>query len=156
MTTPFTFPAGTAVDRLDALDALLRFGAGQDLRDEALLASAFTEDATLDFTQPAARFGVPLAVFAGRATIVATVFANTAPLATTHTVTNGRVHIDGDSARLMALVEAQHVLRADPSRHLLLKNWYDADLKREAGTWHMARVRIDNVWFEGEAAVLFG
>jgi hypothetical protein len=39
---------------------------------------------------------------------------------------------------------------------VLLKNWYDVSLRREAGTWRMARVRIDNVWFEGEAAVLFG
>lgn len=95
-------------------------------------------------------------MFAGRDSVVSTIFANIAPLDTTHTVTNGRVHVEGDTARLMALVEAQHVQRAAPSRRLLLKNWYDVDLRREAGTWRMARVRIDNVWFEGEAAVLFG
>ncbi|HEU4665164.1 MAG TPA: nuclear transport factor 2 family protein [Dokdonella sp.] len=48
-------------DQLAIVDALYRFGAGQDLRDRALLASAFAADATLDFSQPAGRFGVALA-----------------------------------------------------------------------------------------------
>jgi hypothetical protein len=45
------------------MDALNRFAAGQDLRDPALLASAFAPDAELDFVQPARQLGVELPVF---------------------------------------------------------------------------------------------
>ena len=45
-------PAG---DRAEIIDALYRFGAGQDLRDRALFDSAFSRRAKLDFTGPAKR-----------------------------------------------------------------------------------------------------
>ena len=143
-------------DQLAIVDALYRFGAGQDLRDRALFASAFAADATLDFTQPAGRFGVALAPFAGREAIVETIFAAIGALDTTHTVTNPRItSYDGERAGLFALVEAQHLPRGDHRRHLLLKNIYHVDLVRHAGLWLIERLRIDNVWSAGDPAVLF-
>lgn len=144
-----------ADERLDVVDALYRFAAGQDLRDPDLFASAFADEAALDFVQPAARLGVTIPVFQGKAAIVDTVMTNTAPLVTTHTVTNPRVRLDGDRAELTALVEAQHVPRADPSRHLMLKNLYRVRLRRDGGAWRIVHLRIDNAWMDGDAAVLF-
>lgn len=146
---------GVAVaDHLDVVDALYRFGAGQDHRDRALFESAFTADAVVDFTGPARRFGVTLPLFEGRAAIADTIMGTTAGLDTTHTVTNPRVEVSGDRARLSALVEAQHLPRGDHSRHLLLKNWYTVELVRERGRWLIRHMRIDNVWHTGEATVL--
>ncbi|MBA8884551.1 nuclear transport factor 2 family protein [Dokdonella fugitiva] len=143
-------------DQLAIVDALYRFGAGQDLRDRALFASAFAADATLDFSQPAGRFGVALAPFAGRGVIVETIFAAIAALDTTHTVTNPRITgYDGERAGLFALVEAQHLPRGDHRRHLLLKNIYHVDLVRHDGLWLIEHMRIDNVWSAGDPTVLF-
>src|SRR3546814_756820 len=89
-------PSPGADDQLAIVDALYRFGAGQDLRDRALFESAFTEQATLDFTGPAWRLGASIPVFEGRHAIADTIFAAIGGLDTTHTVTNpreiGRAH----------------------------------------------------------------
>lgn len=143
------------VDQRDVLDALLRFGAGQDLRDEALFRSAFADDAVLDFTQPAERFGAEVPPMKGIGEI-AGILTTLEPLHTTHTVTNPRIEIDGDTATMFALVEAQHVRRDDPQRHLLLKNVYWVDLSRAGGRWVIDAMTIDNVWYDGDGAVLFG
>jgi hypothetical protein len=60
-----------------------------------------------------------------------------------------------DAAMLFALVEAQHLPKADPARHLLLKNFYWCDLVREAQVWRIARMRIENAWMRGDPKVLF-
>ena len=143
------------VDQRDVLDALLRFGAGQDLRDEALFRSAFADDAVLDFTQPAERFGATVPPMKGLAEI-AQILRTLEPLHTTHTVTNPRIEVDGDTATLFALVEAQHVRRDDPHRHLLLKNVYWVDLSRAGTRWVIDAMTIDNIWYDGDGAVLFG
>ncbi|HEY8547057.1 MAG TPA: nuclear transport factor 2 family protein [Acidimicrobiales bacterium] len=175
LTTPATSTDATGPDALDltaevrrlrdereVVDALYRFGAGQDRRDETLFLSAFALDAELDFTEPAERFGGDIPVMQGR-DVIAGILATLAPLRTTHTVTNPRVTLDGDRATLSALVEAQHVRRDDPARHLLLKNTYDVDLVRDGGSagdddgrWVVRRMVIRNVWSAGDPTVLFG
>jgi hypothetical protein len=142
-------------DQRDALDALYRFGAGQDLDDEALFRSAFADDAVLDFSQPAETFGVTLPPMKGIEEI-AGILSTLEPLRTTHTVTNPRTDLDGDKAQLFALVEAQHVRRDDPARHLLLKNVFWVDLSRSGSQWVVDVMTIRNVWHDGDAAVLFG
>lgn len=146
----------SAEDRVAIVDTLYRFAGGQDDRDPALLESAFAQDAVLDFTQPAAALGVDIAPFAGRAEIVDVVMTSTAPLDTTHSVSNPRVvSYDGSRARLVALVEAQHLVRGHHARHLLLKNKFDAELVRESGGWVIRSLRIQNIWRTGCADVLF-
>lgn len=139
----------------EVTDALYRFGAGQDLRDAALFGSAWTEDAELDFVQPAQRLGLTLQPFRGREKIVQDILASLEPLVTTHTVTNPRVTLTADGARLFALVEAQHVRRDDSTCYLLLKNLYDCELAHEGGLWRIAKMRIVNAWYEGEPRALF-
>ncbi len=121
--------AGVPADHTEIVDALYRFGAGQDLRDRELFDSAFSGDATLDFIGPARRLGTTLAIFHGRQAIGDTVFETITKLDTTHTITNPRVTgYDGQHATLFALVEAQHLPRNDHSRHLMLKNIYTVSL----------------------------
>lgn len=143
------------IDRTEVIDALYRFGAGQDLHDRELFESAFAESAVLDFTQPARRLGVILPPFEGRTAIADAVFGSVGSLDTTHSVTNPRVAVDGDRASLFALVEAQHLPRSDHGRHLLLKNLYDVNCVRDGARWVIERMTIRNVWFEGDPAVLF-
>ncbi|TYC66670.1 nuclear transport factor 2 family protein [Streptomyces sp. CB01881] len=156
-------PADTAAvvaelrDRAEITDALYRFGLGQDLKDRELFASAFTADAELDFRPAAARWGGKPPVMVGRDTIVDAILAMfTGRVDTTHQVTNPRITVDGDTARLTALVEAQHLLTADPGTHALLKNPYTVDLVRDGSRWLIRRMRIDNTWFTGDPVAVFG
>ena len=153
---PFAHRAVDPTDHILIVDALYRFGAGQDLSDRALFESAFAHDAVLDFMQPAKRLGVDLQVFKSRTAIADAIFAAIAELDTTHTVTNPRItDYDGRHATLTALVEAQHLPRADHTRHLLLKNIYRVELSRAVDAWVIDHMKIDNVWMEGDAKVLF-
>jgi hypothetical protein len=145
-----------SIDHIGIVDALYRFGAGQDLRDRDLLESAFAAEAELDFRGAAARLGAELPLLEGRSEIVDTIIASIRDLDTTHAVSNPRVtSSDGARASLVALVEAQHLPRLDHGRHLLLKNFYFAGLVRDGSRWVIERLRIDNVWYDGEPAVLF-
>lgn len=144
-------------DRAEIVDALHRFGLGQDLRDRALFASAFAADAELDFRPAAARWGSAVPLMTGRDEIVDTILGMFAGrVDTTHVVTNPRVHVDGDTARLTALVEAQHLLTAGHDTHALLKNRYDVALVRSGTRWLVLRMRIENVWFTGDPSAIFG
>ncbi|MFJ8623584.1 nuclear transport factor 2 family protein [Kitasatospora sp. NPDC093550] len=144
-------------DRAEITDALYRFGLGQDLKDRELFASAFTADAELDFRPAAARWGGEPPLMTGRDFIVDTILTMfTGRVDTTHQVTNPRIDLDGDTARLTALVEAQHLLSADPGTHALLKNPYTVDLVRDGGRWLIRRMRIDNTWFTGDPTAVFG
>ena len=144
------------MDWIEIVDALYRFGAGQDLRDKDLFASAFAEDAELDFRPAASKWGGVSPVMTGRSAIVDTIFQVLDGVDTTHVVTNPRVSIDGDTARLTAIVEAQHLLAADHSKFALLKNYYETELVRAGSTWVLRKIRIDNSWYQGEPAVFFG
>ena len=152
---PTSATLAALADRVEVIDALYRFGAGQDLRDRALFESAFSERAVLDFTGPARRLGVTIPPFEGRRAIADTIFAAVADLDTTHTVTNPRVTLGGDTATLFALVEAQHLPRDDHRRHLLLKNIYTVALSRDRARWVIDHLRIDTVWVDGDPTVLF-
>jgi septum formation inhibitor-activating ATPase MinD len=154
--TTFPSPAHTAADQLAVIDALYRFAAGIDQRDPQLLASSLAENAVSDFRPAAAKAGFEYPLIEGRDVIVTALTAALAKLDTTHSVTNPRVTIDGATARLDALVEAQHVLRDDPARHYLMKNRYDVELVREGDRWVIARNTVDNVWRSGDIAVLAG
>ena len=143
-------------DFIAIVDALYRFGAGQDLRNRPLFESAFSPDATLDFTGPAQRLGATIPVFEGRQVIADTIFLTIRGLDTTHTVTNPRVTAyDGEHATLFALVEAQHLPQGNHSRHLLLKHIYTIELSREDDQWVIGHMRINLVWFTGDPSVLF-
>jgi hypothetical protein len=142
-------------DHAEIVDALYRFGLGQDLHDRALFASAFAADAELDFAPAAAKWGAQSPPMIGRDVIVDTILGLFADrVDTTHVVTNPRISLDGDTAHLTAIVEAQHVLTKDRGTHALLKNLYAAELVRDGQRWVIRRVRLDNVWFTGDPAAI--
>lgn len=155
MTTPPSF-AQHAADRLAVVEALYRFAAGIDLRDSKLLASSLAENAVSDFRPAAAKAGFEYPVIEGREVIVSALTTSLAALDTTHSVNNPRVTIDGDTARMDVLVEAQHVPRSDSSRHYLMKNRYDVELVRNGDVWVITRNTVDNVWRSGDIRVLAG
>jgi ketosteroid isomerase-like protein len=148
--------AHNANDELSAIDALYRFAQGLDTDDAAMLSSAFAEDAIADFSPAAAKLGIPFPLLSGRDNIVGALSGFVAPLATSHSVANPRVVINGDSASLSALVEAQHLPAKDRTRHLLMKNRYQVELVRAGSQWQIKSVVIDNLWWQGDVSVITG
>lgn len=144
-----------AADKLSVVETLYRFAAGIDLQDNDLLASAFAENAVSDFQPAAAKAGFEYPMLEGRDTIIAALSGALSHVDTTHSVSNPRASVDGDKAHLDALVEAQHVLKSDPSRHYLMKNRYDVEMVRRGEVWLIERVTVDNVWRAGDLAALF-
>jgi ketosteroid isomerase-like protein len=146
----------TLHDTHAVVDTLYRFAAGIDLRDRALLSSAFTEDAISDFRPAGAKAGFEYPVLQGREAIVEALSTSLNGLDTSHSFSNPRVVVDGDTARVDVLVEAQHVLRVDAARQYLMKNRYDVVLARHDAGWEIEHVIVDNVWRTGDLDVLRG
>lgn len=146
--------ANESADRLAIIDALYRFAAGIDLHDKGLLSSSLAENAVSDFRPAATKAGFEYPVIEGRELIITALMDSLATLHTTHSVTNPRVIIDGNRARLDALVEAMHVPLDDHSRHYMMKNRYDVELERKNGVWVITRNTVDNIWRTGDPAVL--
>jgi len=138
------------------IEALYRYAAGIDLKNRELIASAFTEDAVSDFRPAAAKAGFEYPLLQGKEIIIKALMDSLRPIVTTHSVNNPRVTIEGDKARLEAIVEAQHVPESDPSRHYMMKNRYDVELQKTDEQWLISRVTVDNVWRTGDPSVLAG
>jgi hypothetical protein len=83
------------------------------------------------------------------------------PLDTSHVISNVRATVDGDTAHVHCYAMAQHYLpgegpRPERTRHALMMNRYDADMRRDGdgSTWRISRLTIDSAWFEGDKTVL--
>jgi len=143
------------IDKLAVIDALYRFAAGIDLRDNDLLSSSLAKDAISDFGPAGKKVGVEFPILQGRENIVAMLTSALSNIDTTHSVTNPRVSLNGDQAVLDALVEAQHLPSDDHTRHFLMKNRYDVELIKQDQAWVIQRYTVDNVWRTGDPTVLF-
>lgn len=105
--------ANSTADELPGvMDALYRFGAGVDHNDGDLLATAFSDDAVVDFGLCGRTMGLDFPVLTGSGTIVRFLRANAETQTTSHVVTNGRAQADEDAVGVRALVDATHCRRA--------------------------------------------
>ena len=136
------------------VDALLRFAAGTDDGDAALLGSVFTPEAVVDFGPCGRKLGMVFDPLIGAPAIVGFLGGTSRRQVTSHVITNPRVRLDGGRAQLRALVEATHVARDDRARRFRMMNRYDVELELRSDDWRIARMTIDGIWFEGDPAVL--
>ena len=145
-------------DRTEIAETLCRYAFGLDHNDADSLASAFTEDASFDFTPAGAKLEIPFTTVSGRDAIVRTLLSILGPLDTSHTISNLQVQVNGDSASVYAYVLAQHYMPGDGPKqgteYALLMNRYDAHLVRDGDKWRISRVAIDNAWAEGNPMIL--
>ena len=145
-----------AVERLQVVDAMYRFGAGVDHNDADLLATAFSEDAVVDFGPCGRAMGLDFPVLTGGGTIVGFLCSNAERQTTSHVITNARAQIEGNSAVLRSLVNATHLPKGDHFRRCQMMNWYDVELVKGVDSWRMRRMVISNAWFTGDVQVLMG
>ncbi|MEU1486959.1 nuclear transport factor 2 family protein [Streptomyces sp. NPDC005752] len=92
----------------------------------------------------------------GRETIATALLGSLGHLDTTHSLSNPRVSLDGDTAHLEGIMACQHLPREDHSRHVLMTNRYDVDLARQGEVWVIRHVTVDNAWTKGDPTVLSG
>ncbi|MFD5252662.1 nuclear transport factor 2 family protein [Streptomyces bobili] len=143
-------------DKLAVVETLYRYAAGLDLRDKDLLASAFADDAVADFGPATRKAGQEYPPINGGETIASALLGSLSHLDTTHSVSNPRVSLHGDTAHLEGIVACQHLPREDHSRHVLMTNRYDVALVRSSEVWVIQRMTVDNAWTEGDPTVLAG
>jgi hypothetical protein len=149
----------TITDRAEIADALYRYAAGLDFGDAALLESALTDDATVDLTSATAKLGLDFPALTPRDVVVSALASAVGPLDTSHSITNIRIDITGDTATARCYAQANHYLpgdgpRPDRTRHALMMNRYDAEMARDGERWRIRRLQIDCAWFEGDPLVL--
>ena len=150
---PVTPPHG---ELAGVMDALYRFGAGVDHGDGELLATAFAQDAVVDFRPCGQAMALDFQVLSGGQTIVAFLAANAEVQTTSHVITNGRAQVDGSAAKLRVMVDATHLPKTDHARSCRMMNWYDVDLAKSGDLWRISRLVISNAWFTGDVQVLLG
>ena len=147
------------IDQADIAAAVHRYAEGLDHGDAEVLTSALTEDAVVDLSAATARIGFEFPALRPRDVVVDTLIAAVGPLDTSHSITNLRVTVHGDTATARCYAMAQHFppgegSRPDKTRHALMMNRYTAELVRCPDLWRIARLTIDNAWFEGDPTVL--
>ena len=127
-------------DRLAISDVLIRYATALDGRDWELLASCFTDDATLDYDTSGTY---------GRDAFVEHCRAGLARMkATQHCVTNHVISTDGDRAHSTSYVIAQHVRENDVT--FTLGGAYSNDLVRVGTGWRIASRRFVTSWKAGQ------
>jgi hypothetical protein len=141
-------------DRLEVVETLYRFAAGLDFNDENLLKSVFATDVVVDFTEGNRLWGSHIPVLKGLDQVMEFLRPIARDLDTTHTVTNPRTEIHGDTAKLYAMVEPRQLHPKDHSRYCLMKNRYDVDLVRNGKHWVIKKMIVTAAWFTGDTRVV--
>lgn len=133
-------------------DALYRYAEGVDLRDWDLYRSAFVDEIEFDLTsyRPGSAGTVSADAWVDRARHrFATLDA------TSHTMTNPRVVVDGDTAVCRMNVEATHVVRRDDvDLWCILGGRYRDELVRVGDEWRIAVLRLEVRWVRGDRSIL--
>lgn len=139
---------------LGVADTLLRFGAGVDRGDASLLASVFTGNALVDFRPCGQKLGLDFPVLEGAEAITSFLAGGAHTQVTSHVVSNTRVQANGASGRSRSLVDATHLVRADPGRRFRMMNWYEVEAVYSEALWRIRSLTIDNVWFDSDPQIL--
>ncbi len=139
-------------DREAVVDTLYRFAEGMDWRDWELFRSVFTDQIDIDYS--AHRPGQQGVYSADD--WVANARRRLTPLdATQHSLSNPQVTIDGDEARCLMYVEAQHLLTRDGVRaSYVIGGRYRDRLVRSGDGWLITGLTLEARWYTGDRSIL--
>ena len=136
------------------MDAMFRFGAGVDRNDRELLASALTNDVTVDFSPCGKKMNLPFGAVSGSRAIIDLLCGEKKTQITSHVVTNGRLVSDKDGPVLQMLVDATHISVANAGKRCRMMIRYDVQVELLNGQYRIEKMLIDSIWFEGDVEVL--
>ena len=140
------------LDREDICQVLYRYATAIDTRDWDLLATCFTDDLEADFRSFGGR-----EVVKGKAQWLEVIKGTIQGLDATQHLTANHVHtVDGESATLVAYLQALHRLdtaRSDPE--YTVGGYYTCDMLRgDDGQWRMCRYALAVTWHRGNRDIL--
>ena len=142
-----------AADQAALSDLLIRFAAGIDTCDWELYRSVFTDEIDLDYSswRPESIGRWAADDWVARA---ARLFPGLT--ASRHALSNVRVAVEGDAARVRAHVCADHVLVEDGAAPevFTLNGVYDDRCVRVNGVWRIEGKRLVVQWCTGDSAIL--
>lgn len=131
------------IDRARISDTVLNYATGVDRRDWALYGSIFADEVEFDFQTWS---GEPPRIWT-RDEWLASVRATLAPFdATSHTLTNHVITLDGDEATLVAHMVALHYFEGEVQE---LGGFYTHRLRRKGDAWEIFRCRLVITWERG-------
>ena len=146
------------LDRAALIDVLSNYATGLDARDWTLWRSVFLDEVTFDLSswsgQPARKLDADRVV-----ATQAKIFAEFA--VTQHFFTNHRITIDGDRARVLAHMRAEHWLDDSPehpqregTQRYTMFGYYDDKLVRTTIGWKIAEMQLNVTRTEGNRYVM--
>lgn len=140
-------------DRVAIVDVISNYATGLDARDWVLWRSVFVDEVVFDLSswthEPARRLSADRVVAAQ-----ARIFAELS--ATQHFIANHRVPIDGDRARVLAHMRAEHWLSLEgggTDRYTMF-GYYDDKLVRTPAGWKITEMQLNVTHTEGRRFVM--
>lgn len=140
-------------DRLEIIELMNCYATGLDARDWLLWRSVFTDEPIFDLSswnQVPARSLVADKVVRSQARMFAELTV------TQHFLTNHRITINGDTARCLAHMRAEHWLRNEDgteSRYTMF-GYYDDKFVRTDDGWKMCEMQLNVTQTEGDIRVM--
>ena len=145
------------LDRAAIIDVLSNYATGLDARDWQLWRSIFLDEVLFDLSSWTGQPGRVL----NADRVVAAQAREFAELSTTqHFMTNHRVTITGDRARLLAHMRAEHWIPLDASagnrttERYTMFGYYDDKLVRTINGWKIAEMQLNVTHTEGPRWVM--
>ena len=142
------------LDRTRIVEVISRYAAGLDARDWELWRSVFPEETVFDLSSwndvPGRLLNTDRVVAAQ-----ARMFAELS--VTQHFITNHRVEITGDSARVLAHMRAEHWIDTtdeDQCARYTMFGYYDDDLIRTPDGWKISRMQLRVTRTQGDRWVM--
>ena len=139
-------------ERITVAQTVYNYAMGIDTRDWDLYRSIFADEVVMDF---ASWNDIPSHVI--RADLlrenIRTYFAGLD--ATQHSMTNPQVTIDGDRARCVVYMQAEHFLNdQQPARRFTIGGYYTNELVRAGHGWKLVSVKLTVLWTRGDRSFM--
>ena len=135
------------IDRADITDTVHKYATGIDLHDWTTYRSIFADEVEFDFSsfegQPATTMKADDWVAQVRSVL-------SGFDATQHVLTNHVIDIDGDRARTVVYMKAEHFLANDRGDNsIALGGYYTHELTRQPNGWKITKCKLTVTWNRG-------
>jgi SnoaL-like protein len=142
MSTTIESPAATWVDRLEAADAIYRYGVAIDSFDNDAIRAVFDEEIT-------AQYGKNTEVLRGREAVLEFITGFTVDCAWQHHFLNVvRADVQGDHAKVIVYHTSHQVFDSAPDTVNVIVGRYHNELRRTDGVFRISKLYMEVLWAE--------
>jgi hypothetical protein len=142
MSTTTENAAGTWIDRLEAADAIYRYGAAIDSFDDDAIRAVFDDDIT-------AQYGKNTDVLHGPDTVLEFINSFTVNCTWQHHFLNVyRADVDGDHAKVLVYHTSHQVFDSAPDTVNVIVARYHNELRRTDGVFRISKLYMEVLWAE--------